>query len=131
MSMQDPIADMLTRIRNAGAAKLGMVDMPASREKIAIATVMQENGYVAGFEVREEGKKRFLKITLKYYEGKPVIQGLERVSKPSCRIYCGAKEMPKVRNGLGTVILTTPKGIICGKKAAAENVGGEVLCYIW
>jgi len=131
MSLQDPIADMLTRIRNAGAAGLPSVEMPGSREKLAIAEVMKLEGYIADCKARTEGKKSYLSITLKTYEGKPVIEGLRRVSKPSCRIYCGAKEIPSVRNGLGTVILTTPKGIMSGKKAAAENVGGEVLCYIW
>lgn len=131
MSLQDPIADMLTRVRNAGNAGLPNVDMPGSKEKVAIAEVMKSEGYISDYQVSEDGVKRTLNIDLKYYQGKPVIEGLTRVSKPSCRIYCGAEEIPSVRNGLGTVILTTNKGIMSGKKAAAENVGGEVLCYIW
>ena len=131
MSLQDPIADMLTRLRNAGAAGLKSVEMPGSKEKVAIAEVMKSEGYISDYRVKEDGNKRFLAIDLKYYQGKPVIDGLERVSKPSCRIYGAVKDIPQVRNGLGTVILTTPKGIMSGKKAAAENVGGEVLCYIW
>ena len=132
MSMQDPIADMLTRIRNAGAAGLSTVEMPGSKEKAAIADVMKSEGYIVDYQVREEeNNKRTLSVSLKFYEGKPVIEGIRRVSKPSCRIYCSVKEIPQVRNGLGTVILTTPKGIMSGKKAAAENVGGEVLCYVW
>ncbi len=131
MSLQDPIADMLTRLRNAGAAGLDVVEMPGSKEKLAIAEVMKSEGYIADYEAKTENKKGFLVVTLKYYEGKPVIEGLQRISKPSCRIYCGAKEIPNVRNGLGTVIMTTPKGVMSGKKAAAENIGGEVLCYIW
>ena len=132
MSMQDPIADMLTRIRNAGAAGLSTVEMPGSKEKAAIADVMKSEGYIVDYQVREEeNNKRTLSVSLKFYEGKSVIEGIRRVSKPSCRIYCSVKEIPQVRNGLGTVILTTPKGIMSGKKAAAENVGGEVLCYVW
>ncbi len=131
MSLQDPIADMLTRVRNAANAGLPNVDMPGSKEKVAIAEVMKSEGYISDYQVTEDGVKRTLNIDLKYYQGKPVIEGLTRVSKPSCRIYCGAEEIPSVRNGLGTVILTTNKGIMSGKKAAAENVGGEVLCYIW
>ncbi len=131
MSLQDPIADMLTRVRNAGAAGLPNVEMPGSKEKVAIAAVMKSEGYICDYQVKEDGNKRFLKIDLKFYQGKPVIEGLERVSKPSCRVYCQSTEIPQVRNGLGTVILTTNKGIMSGKKAAAENVGGEVLCYIW
>ncbi|MDD4817390.1 MAG: 30S ribosomal protein S8 [Victivallaceae bacterium] len=131
MSLQDPIADMLTRLRNAGAAGLEVVEMPGSKEKLAIAEVMKSEGYIADYQAKTENKKGFLVVTLKYYEGKPVIEGLQRISKPSCRIYCGAKEIPNVRNGLGTVIMTTPKGVMSGKKAAAENIGGEVLCYIW
>lgn len=131
MSLQDPIADMLTRVRNAGNAGLPNVEMPGSKEKVAIAEVMKSEGYISDYQVKEDGVKRTLNIDLKYYQGKPVIEGLTRVSKPSCRIYCGAEEIPAVRNGLGTVILTTNKGIMSGKKAAAANVGGEVLCYIW
>ena len=131
MSMQDPIADMLTRIRNAGMAGLATVAIPLSKEKQAVAQVLKDEGYVASFSVEGEGVKRVLSVTLKYADGKPVISGLERVSKPSCRVYCSSTEIPRVRNGLGTVILTTHKGVMSGRKAAKENVGGEVLCYVW
>jgi small subunit ribosomal protein S8 len=131
MSMQDPIADMLTRIRNAGAAGLKKIVMPASNEKAAIAAVLKEEGYIGDFAVSGEGAKRTLGIEIKYYGGKPVIAGLERVSKPSCRVHCGCAEIPRVRNGLGIVVLSTPKGIISGRKAKAENVGGEIICYVW
>ena len=131
MSMQDPIADMLTRIRNAGNAGLKTVAVPLSKEKQAIAAVLQEEGYVGNVEVIGEGVARQLQITLKYYGGKAVIGGLERVSKPSCRVHCGCADIPRVRNGQGTVILSTPKGIISGRRAKSENVGGEVICYVW
>ena len=122
---------MLTRIRNAGAAGLKEVAMPSSREKAAIAGVLKAEGYVKDFAVAEDGAKSRLVIELKYVGGKPVIEGLERVSKPSCRVHCGSREIPRVRNGLGTVVLTTPKGIMSGRQAAKENVGGEILCYVW
>ena len=131
MSMQDPIADMLTRIRNAGAAGLKKIAMPASNEKAALAAVLKAEGYIGDFAVSGEGAKRTLGIEIKYYGGKPVIAGLERVSKPSCRVHCGCAEIPRVRNGLGIVVLSTPKGIISGRKAKAENVGGEIICYVW
>ena len=131
MSMQDPIADMLTRIRNAGSAGLKKIVMPCSNEKAAIAAVLKEEGYIGDFAVSGEGAKRTLGIEIKYYGGKPVIAGLERVSKPSCRVHCGCAEIPRVRNGLGIVVLSTPKGIISGRKAKAENVGGEIICYVW
>ncbi len=131
MSMQDPIADMLTRIRNAGAAGLKQVVMPGSREKAAIAAVFKQEGYIKDCSVVEDGPKKTLVVDLKYYNGKPVIEGLERVSKPSRRMHCGSREIPRVRNGLGTVVLSTPHGIMSGAQAAKENVGGEIICYIW
>ena len=131
MSMQDPIADMLTRIRNAGSAGLKKVEMPSSREKAAIAKVLKEEGYISDYAVSEAGAKRVLSVVLKYANGKSVIEGIERVSKPSCRIHCGSREIPRVRNGLGTVILTTPSGVLSGRAAAKANVGGEILCYVW
>ena len=131
MSMQDPIADMLTRIRNAGSAGLKKIVMPCSNVKAAIAAVLKEEGYIGDFAVSGEGAMRTLGIEIKYYGGKPVIAGLERVSKPSCRVHCGCAEIPRVRNGLGIVVLSTPKGIISGRKAKAENVGGEIICYVW
>ena len=132
MSMQDPIADMLTRIRNAGAAGLDTVAIPLSREKEAIANVLKEEGYVKSVTVVGEGVKRQIVIELKYdADGKSIIEGIERVSKCSCRVHCGSREIPRVRNGLGIVVLSTPKGIISGRKAAKENVGGEILCRVW
>jgi small subunit ribosomal protein S8 len=129
--MQDPISDMLTRIRNAGNAGLKTVAVPLSKEKQAIAGVLLEEGYIGNVEVIGEGVARELSITLKYFEGKAVIGGLERVSKPSCRVHCGCAEIPRVRNGQGTVILSTPKGILSGRRAKSENVGGEIICYVW
>ena len=131
MSMQDPIADMLTRVRNAGAAGLKKIEMPSSKEKAAIAAVLKEEGYISDFAVLEDGAKRILSVTLKYYQGAPVIEGIQRVSKPSCRIHCTCKDIPKVRGGLGTVVLSTPNGILSGRKAKEANCGGEVLLYVW
>jgi len=131
MSMQDPISDMLTRLRNAGMASLKQVSLPSSRMKTAVAAVLKQEGYITEFTVEGEGAKQALNIVVKYYHNKPVISGIKRVSCPSCRIYCGAQEVPQVRNGLGTVIMSTPVGIISGKDAKAKNVGGEVLCYVW
>ena len=131
MSMQDPIADMLTRVRNAGAAGLKKIEMPSSKEKAAIAAVLKEEGYITDFAVLEDGAKRILSVTVKYYQGAPVIEGIQRVSKPSCRIHCTCKDIPKVLGGLGTVVLSTPNGILSGRKAKEANVGGEVLLYVW
>jgi len=131
MSMQDPIADMLTRIRNAGAAGLAALELPGSNEKAAIAEVLKQEGYIQDYKVTADGVKRTLAITLKYYNGKPVIEGLKRVSKPSCRTYCGCREIPRVKGGLGIVVLSTPNGVISGKQALRDRVGGEILCYVW
>ncbi len=131
MSMQDPIADMLTRIRNAGAAGLESVVIPGSKLKAAIAEVLKSEGYIRDCRVVADGPKSELVVTLKYSDGKPVIEGLERVSKPSRRVHCGSREVPLVRRGLGTVILSTPNGVMSGRQAAKSNVGGEVLCYVW
>ena len=131
MSMQDPIADMLTRIRNAAAAGLDKVSIPLSKEKKAIAEVLKEEGYLAKVSVVGEGVKSQIVVELKYVGEKAVIEGIERVSKSSCRIHCGSREIPRVRNGLGIVVLSTPKGIMSGRKAAQENVGGEILCRVW
>ena len=131
MSMQDPIADMLTRIRNAASAGLEKVSMPLSKEKKAIAEVLKEEGYLAKVGIVGEGVKSQIVVELKYVGEKAVIEGIERVSKSSCRIHCGSREIPRVRNGLGIVVLSTPKGIMSGRKAAKENVGGEILCRVW
>ncbi|OGV52959.1 MAG: 30S ribosomal protein S8 [Lentisphaerae bacterium GWF2_52_8] len=131
MNIQDPIADMLVRIKNASLVGLPEVKMPNSKQKSAIACVMKDEGYIKDFSVSGEGVKKSLVIQLKYAKSKSVIEGVKRVSKPSCRIYCGSGEVPKVRNGLGTVIISTSNGIISGRAAVKQNVGGEVLCYVW
>ena len=131
MSMQDPIADMLTRIRNAAAAGLEQVSIPLSKEKKAIAEVLKDEGYLANVGIAGEGVDSKIVVDLKYAAGKPVIEGIERVSKSSCRVHCGSRDIPRVRNGLGIVVLSTPKGIMSGRKAARENVGGEILCRVW
>ena len=131
MSMQDPISDMLTRIRNAGMATLVEVAMPASKMKEAVAAVLKEEGFIKDFAVRGEGAAKELLLQVKYFKKKPVIEGIKRISKPSCRVYCGCQDIPKVRNGLGTVILSTPCGVVSDKRAKEQNVGGEILCYVW
>ena len=132
MTMSDPIADMLTRIRNANTAKHDTVDIPSSKMKIAIANILLDEGYIKGYQVIEDGKQGIIHITLKYGANKtPVITGLRRVSKPGLRIYTNVEEMPKVLKGLGIAILSTNKGIMTDKQARKENVGGEVLAFIW
>ena len=131
MSMQDPIADMLTRIRNAAAAGLNKVAIPLSKEKKAIAEVLKDEGYLNSVSVEGEGVKSQIVVELKFAGEQPVIEGIERVSRSSCRVHCGSREIPRVRNGLGIVVLSTPKGIMSGRKAALENVGGEILCRVW
>ena len=129
--MTDPIADMLTRIRNALTAKHETVEVPASNMKKAIANILVEEGYIAQAEFVDDGLSGKIVITLKYADGKPVITGLKRVSKPGLRKYAGADNMPKVLGGLGTAIVSTSKGIMTDKQAKAANVGGEVLCFVW
>jgi small subunit ribosomal protein S8 len=130
MSMSDPIADMLTRIRNAQAVDKSVVKMPSSKLKIAIAQVLKDEGYIDGFAVQNEGGKAELEIALKYYAGKPVIERIERVSRPGLRVYKGRDAIPQVMNGLGVAIVTTPKGVMTDRKARQTGVGGEVLCYV-
>ena len=130
MSMSDPIADMLTRIRNAQMVEKASVAMPSSKVKAAIAQVLQDEGYIDGFQVKTEGGKSQLEIALKYYAGRPVIERIERVSRPGLRVYKGAKSIPRVMNGLGVAIVTTPKGVMTDRKARAAGIGGEVLCYV-
>jgi small subunit ribosomal protein S8 len=130
MSMTDPIADLLTRIRNAQQARKTDVSMAASKVKMAIARVLKDEGYVADFRVDNEGGKPLLTIGLKYFEGRPVIDRLERVSRPGLRIYRGKDELPKVLGGMGTVIVSTPKGVMTDKQARASGQGGEVLCIV-
>ena len=132
MQMSDVIADMLTRIRNASNAKHETVDVPASNMKKSIADILTNEGYIRGYQVVEDGKQGIIRITLKYTAGKQkVIHGLRRVSKPGLRIYSNCEDMPKVMNGLGIAIVSTSKGVMTDKKARLENVGGEVLAFIW
>ena len=130
MSMSDPIADMLTRIRNAQSVEKAVVTMPSSKLKVAIAQVLKDEGYIDGFNVRSEAGKAELEIALKYYAGRPVIERIERVSRPGLRIYKGRNAIPQVMNGLGVAIVTTPKGVMTDRKARQTGVGGEVLCYV-
>ena len=132
MQISDVIADMLTRIRNANNAKHESVDVPASNMKKAIADILKEEGYIASYQIVEDGKQGIIRITLKYGRGKQrVIQGLRRVSKPGLRIYSNCEDMPKVMNGLGIAIVSTSKGVMTDKKARELNVGGEVLAFVW
>ncbi|MBG6080309.1 small subunit ribosomal protein S8 [Rubrivivax gelatinosus] len=128
--MSDPIADMLTRIRNAQSVEKAVVTMPSSKLKVAIAQVLKDEGYIDGFVVKAESGKSELEISLKYYAGRPVIERIERVSRPGLRIYKGRDEIPQVMNGLGVAIVTTPKGVMTDRKARQTGVGGEVLCYV-
>jgi small subunit ribosomal protein S8 len=130
MSMSDPIADMLTRIRNAQLVEKASVTMPASKLKVAIAQVLKDEGYIDGFAVKGEATKAELEIALKYYAGRPVIERIERVSRPGLRVYKGRNSIPQVMNGLGVAIVTTPKGVMTDRKARQTGVGGEVLCYV-
>ena len=129
--MTDPIADMLTRIRNALTAKHDTVEVPGSNIKRAIAAILLDEGYIKGAEFVDDGLSGKIVIDLKYIEGKPVISGLKRVSKPGLRNYSGAAKMPKVLGGLGTAIVSTSKGIMTDNQAKSANVGGEVLCFVW
>ena len=130
MSMSDPISDMLTRIRNAQMAEKINVKMPSSKLKVAIAQVLQDEGYVEGFNVSSEGAKPTLEIALKYYAGRPVIEKIQRVSRPGLRMYKGCGDIPNVMNGLGIAIVSTSKGLMTDRKARATGVGGEVLCIV-
>jgi len=130
MSMTDPIADMLTRIRNAQKVSLESVRMPSSKLKEAIAKVLQDEGYVGEFGVETQGSKRELRIELKYFDGKPVIERIEKISKPGLRIYRGKDELPKVMGGLGVAIVSTPSGVMTDRAARAQGIGGEVICIV-
>ena len=129
MSMTDPIADMLTRIRNAQMVEKATVEMPSSRVKVAIAHVLKDEGYIDGFRVTEDAKP-VLEIALRYHGGRPVIEKIERVSTPGLRIYRGKDEIPRVMNGLGIAIVSTSRGVMTDRKARASGVGGEVLCIV-
>ncbi len=130
MSMSDPIADMLTRIRNAQMVEKAVVSVPSSKVKVAIAQVLKEEGYIDGFSVKANDGKPQLEIALKYYAGRPVIERIERVSRPGLRVYMGNGAIPQVMNGLGVAIVTTPQGVMTDRKARATGIGGEVLCYV-
>lgn len=132
MQITDPIADMLTRIRNAGTAKHETVDVPASKMKKAIAEILANEGYINNYQLVEDGTQGIIRITLKYLPGKVnAIQGLRRVSKPGLRVYAGADELPKVLKGLGIAIISTSKGVMTDHQARREHVGGEVLAFVW
>ena len=133
MAMNDPIADMLTRIRNANAAKHDTVDIPVSKMKIAIANILLDEGYIAKYELTGEGVQQMIHVTLKYGKDKneKIISGIKRISKPGLRVYAGSDEMPKVLGGLGIAIISTSKGLITDKEARKLGVGGEVVCYVW
>ena len=132
MQITDPIADMLTRIRNAGTARHETVDIPNSKMKKAIAEILLEEGYIKSFQLIDDGTQGVIRVTLKYLPGKEkAIQGLRRVSKPGLRVYAGAEELPQVLRGLGIAIISTSKGIMTDKKARAQHVGGEVLAFVW
>lgn len=130
--MTDPVADMLTRVRNAINARHPKVDVPASKLKTEIARILKDEGFILNYKLTEEGAKKFIRIYLKYTPGNvPVISRIERVSRPGCRVYVGSKDVPRVLGGLGVNILTTPRGVMSGATARKEGVGGEVLCQVW
>ncbi|MCE7937213.1 MAG: 30S ribosomal protein S8 [Chloroflexi bacterium CFX6] len=132
MSMSDPIADMMTRIRNAIQRRQSHVAMPSSKMKQSIANILQAEGYIAGFEVLEDGPHATLRLQLKYVNGKePVISHLERVSRPGRRVYTKSRDIPWVLQGMGVAIMTTPQGVMTGREARRQKLGGEILCYIW
>ena len=131
MQITDPVADMLTRIRNAGSAKHATVDVPASNMKKAIAEILLEEGYIKNYQIINDGLQGIIRITLKYNGGEKAITGLRRVSKPGLRVYAGADELPRVLRGLGIAIISTSKGIMTDKKAREAHVGGEVLAFVW
>jgi small subunit ribosomal protein S8 len=130
MSMTDPIADMLTRVRNAQAVGKTAVSMPSSKLKTSIAQVLKDEGYIEGFAVHEKDGKPELEVSLKYYAGQPVIEKIERISTPGLRVYRGRDDLPKVMNGLGVAIVSTSKGVMTDRKARASGIGGEVLCIV-
>lgn len=131
MNLTDPIADMLTRIRNANAAKHATVVVPFSRIKESIANLLKNEGYIVDYEIKEEGAIKDIVVTLKFVDGEEVIKGLKRISKPGRRVYSSVENLPKVLGGLGIAIVSTPKGVLTDKECRKHSVGGEVLCYIW
>ncbi|MHB1004455.1 MAG: 30S ribosomal protein S8 [Chloroflexota bacterium] len=132
MNLTDPVADMLTRIRNGIQARHDQVLMPASQLKLAIAKIMKEEGYIKDYELLREGPKRTIRVWLRYADAKsPVLTGLRRISKPGKRVYAGSAQMPRVLGGLGVAVVSTPQGVMTAQQARRRNVGGEVLCFIW
>jgi len=131
MSMSDPIADMLTRIRNGSRAGMAGVSMPASRAKAAIAEVLREEGYITGFHTEGAGAGSSIEVQLKYFEGAPVIEEIHRISSPGCRVYASSDELPSVRGGLGIALVSTSKGVMSDKSARSRRLGGEVLCTVF
>lgn len=129
--MTDPIADMLTRIRNAAQARHRRVDMPVSKLKAEIARLLKENHFIQDYKILDDGRHGVLRLYLRYYEGNPVIRNVERVSRPGRRVYKGAQELPRVRNGLGMAIVSTSKGMMTDRQARAEKIGGEVMALVW
>ena len=131
MNLTDPIADMLTRIRNGNTARHIEVKIPFSKIKKSIAEILKNEGYIVSYEVKEEGTKRDIVVTLKYVDGEAVVKGLKRISKPGRRVYSSVESLPKVLGGLGIAVVSTPKGVITDKECRKHSVGGEVLCYVW
>lgn len=132
MNTTDPIADMLTRVRNAAQARHTHVDIPLSKMKLAIAKILEQEGYVAGFEVREDGRRKFLRLQLKYdAQRRPVVNGLRRVSRPGLRVYAGMHDIPRVLGGVGTVVVSTNRGVMTGREARRRHLGGELIAEIW
>ncbi len=131
MSMTDPVADMLTRLRNANKARHDRVDIPSSNLKVGIAKLLKKEGYISNFRVFKDRRQKILRLFLRYSDGQPIILGLKRISSPGCRVYCKQGTIPKIRSGLGTAMISTSKGIMTDVEARQNNVGGEVLCAIW
>lgn len=131
MYLTDPIADMLTRIRNANMARHDVVAVPFSKIKESIANILKNEGYISEYEIKEDGAKKDIVVTLKRYNGEAVIKGLKRISKPGRRVYSEVQNLPKVLGGLGIAIVSTPKGVLTDKECRKQSVGGEVLCYVW
>ena len=129
--MTDPIADLLTRIRNGLGARHKRVDIPVSKIKVEVVRILKENHFIHDYKVLDDGRHGVLRVYLKYYEGKPVIRAVRRVSRPGLRVYKGADDLPRIRGGLGIAIVTTPKGVMSDKQARAQNVGGEVMAEVW
>jgi small subunit ribosomal protein S8 len=129
--MTDPIADLLTRIRNGMGARHKRVDIPVSKIKVEVVRILKENHFIHDYKVLDDGRHGVLRVYLKYYEGKPVIRAVRRVSRPGLRVYKGADDLPRIRGGLGIAIVTTPKGVMSDKQARAQNVGGEVMAEVW